>query len=185
MRRALLLISILAGAALSATACATTHAKSPVERPPLEIPPPPPRVIAPAPPVPPTPEPVGDLPATPSNPRPRTPRDASKPDAKPPETPPVEAQPATPPPPAVAPLRTPTSADSTEAARRVAEVIDRANKTLSNVDYRRLNTEQRTQYDNAKRFITQAEQAVRAKNFEFAYGLAEKAEKLAKELPGR
>jgi hypothetical protein len=187
MKRALLLISILS----LATACATAHAKTPVERPPLDVPPVPPRVIEPATPVEPPPEPVGDLPATPANPRPRPQRETRevpKPETKPPDTTPVETPPATttpPPQPAVAPLRTPTSADGAEAARRVREVIDRATKTLNTVDYRALNTEQRTQYNNAKLFIKQAEEAAKAANFEFATGLAEKAEKLAKELQGR
>ena len=69
-----------------AAGCASAQAKSPVDRPNLDVPAPPPRVIEPR--VlyePPPPEPVPDLPvASPTSPRPRqTPPAREKPDPKP------------------------------------------------------------------------------------------------------
>ena len=45
--------------------------------------------------------------------------------------------------------------------------------------------ERRAQYDNVKMFISQAEDAIKAANFEFGRNMAEKAERLAKELRSR
>lgn len=190
MRKLLLLI---AGSALAASAaCASAQAKGPVDRPNLEVPPVPPRVIesTPAQELPP-PEPVGELPpAAPAAPRPRPPapaRDPVKTEPKPPETPPVE-QPATSTAPVVPPvsqLRTPETVDGAEASRRVRDLIDRAKKTLALIDYRRLSTERRSQYDSAKLMITQSENELKASNFEFARNLADKADRIATELQTR
>jgi hypothetical protein len=167
--------------------CATTQAKAPIERPNLEVPPPPPRLIEPVTAAEtPLPDPVGELPANPATPRPRPPaaqKEAPKPE--PPKTEPVvEPVPAAPPPatPPLPQLRTPTSPD---AERQVREIIDRANGTLNSIDYRVLSNERRAQYDNAKLLIKQAEDAVKAANFDFARNLADKAERIAKELQAR
>ena len=48
-----------------------------------------------------------------------------------------------------------------------------------------LNADAQTQYDTAKRFIRQAEDALRAKNLVFAKNLADKAAALAAQLAGR
>ena len=53
------------------------------------------------------------------------------------------------------------------------------------VDYRALNANARTQYDTAKRFIQQAEDAIRMKNLPFAKNLADKAAALAVQLGGQ
>lgn len=183
MKRSLLLLLVLAPLA----GCATTQAKPPAERPNLEVPPPPPRLVEPkttseAPP----PDPVGELPTSPAAPRPRpaTPqKEPAKPE--PPKTEPVVESPAAVPPPVAPPLpqlRTPTSPDT---ARQVRESIDRANGTLSSIDYRVLSNERKAQYDNAKLLIKQAEDAVKASNFDFAKNLADKAERIARELQGR
>jgi hypothetical protein len=60
----------------------------------------------------------------------------------------------------------------------------RAAADLNKIDYRALNTDARTQYDTAKRFIEQAEDAIRMKNLPFAKSLAEKAATLAVQLGG-
>jgi len=174
-----------------AAGCATAQAKSPVERPRLEVPPPPPRVIesrvlpeAPA------LEPVPDLPApapVPSRPRPTPPAREPKPEPKP-ETPPAEPPPTAGPPVSLATvpqLRTPGSVDGAEAGRQIKEVIDRARRTLSSIDYGPLKPQSRNQYDSAKLLITQAEDAVKSQNYDLARGLAEKADQIAKELQGR
>jgi hypothetical protein len=174
--------------ALASGACVTATAKTPADRPTLEVPPPPPRVIEPTPqPELSMPEPVGDLPpANLPNPRPKpTPsREATRTEPKP-ETPIVETAPPVAP---VAPppqLRTPGTADGAEAARQVHDVLDRANKTLGSIDYRKLNTARRGQYDTAKNLIRQSEDALKASNFEIARKLADKADQIGKELPTR
>jgi hypothetical protein len=53
------------------------------------------------------------------------------------------------------------------------------------VDYGRLNADARAQYDQSKRFMEQAQQALRDRNFVFAATLADKAATLAAGLSGR
>jgi hypothetical protein len=53
------------------------------------------------------------------------------------------------------------------------------------VDYSKLSTDGRSQYEQSKRFIQQAEQALKDQNFVFAQTLADKAATLAAELLGR
>jgi hypothetical protein len=64
-------------------------------------------------------------------------------------------------------------------------VIARASADLSRIDYRALNEDARTQYDTAKRFVTQAEDALRTRNLVFARNLADKAAALAAQLVAR
>jgi len=180
----MLLVPVAAG-------CASAQAKSNADRPNLEVPAPPPRVIESravyeAPP----PEPVPDLPApSPSLPRPRPvpPARDSKPDPKP-ELPPAEVPPPVTPlaaSPTIPQLRTPGTADGAEAARQIREVIESAGRTLKSIDYRLLNAQRRAQYDSAKLLITQSEDALKSQNYDLAKGLADKADRIAKELPGR
>lgn len=177
-----------------ASACMTTRAQTPAERPALEVPPVPPRVLEPADVgAPARPEPVEDLPPAPTNqPRPRPPardtaqREPAKTDPKP-DTPPAET-PVTPPAPAasnVPPLRIPGNADAAQAERQVRETIGRADGLLSRVDYGRLSHNSRKAYDEAKLFMQGADGALKESNFELARELAGKAEKLARELQGR
>jgi outer membrane biosynthesis protein TonB len=183
MKRLLLVLcaAVLAGACASAQA----KVKSPVDHPPMDVPPPPPRVLEPiAQPAPP-PEPVPDLPATPTTTRPRqqAPREPPKPVETKPETPPVKTAPATPPQaaPQVPPLRTSATPDDA-AARQVREIIERASGSLNRVDYGHLNKQQKSQYDSVKLFIKQSEESLKAQNYEFARNLADKADRIAKEL---
>jgi outer membrane biosynthesis protein TonB len=176
-----------------ASACASAQARSPMERPALEMPPVPERVIEmthlePAP-----PEPVGELPPPPApapTPRPRNtpPRDttAKPPDPKP-EAAPVEPAAVTTPAPApVLPqLRTPGTPDGPEASRLVGEVVERARKMLKSIDYGRLKAASRAEYDSANRTIKQSEAALKEGKFDIALNLAEKAERIAKELQAR
>ena len=60
--------------------------------------------------------------------------------------------------------------------------MTRASADLNRIDYRALNNDARTQYDTAKRFIQQAEDAIRMKNLPFAKNLADKAAVLATQL---
>ena len=169
------------------SACASAQAKSAADRPTLEVPAVPPRVIEAAPPEPPPPEPVPDLPPAPAPPPPRArnpapTREVAKPDPKP-EPPPVEqAATATAPAPALPQLRTPGTPEGPEAARQVSVVIERATKTLNSIDYRGLTTARKAEYDSAKLTIKQSESALKSGKFDIALNLAEKAEGIAKEL---
>ncbi len=186
---------VLLALLLAAAGCASASAKSPADRPALEVPPPPPRVIEPAAPVEAQPEPVGDLPAVapavPARPRPPTREGTAR---EPVRTEPKPEAPADPPqgPPAPATqtapesqLRIPGTGDGAEAARQVREIIDRAGKVLSTIDYRVQTDQRRKAYDEAKEFMQGAEDALKKANYVFARSLAEKAEKLARELQGR
>ena len=174
-----------------------TRAQAPIERPSLDVPPAPPRVIDPAP----APEivhiePVADLPPPPVDPKPlrRSPRDlnnnreAQKPTDAKPETPPTTEAPAAAAPQAAQPppvLRTPPSNDTAAAERRIRDIVGRARGMLQNIDYQRLNDQRKIAYDQAKSSIDGAEAALKDLSFELAQQLAEKAEKLAKELQAR
>ena len=48
-----------------------------------------------------------------------------------------------------------------------------------------MNADARTQYDTAKRWVRQADEAIRAKNLVFAKSIAEKAATIAAQLAGR
>jgi hypothetical protein len=195
MRKLLFVFSLVALAPI-VSACASASAKTkPAERPPLSVPPPPPRVIEPAPQPDPVPEPVADLPPppTPSRTSTRQPREASpkQEPAKQPETKAGEAPVTeTPAPAATTPqpppqLRTPQTADASEAEKNVRSTIDRASKLLGGVNYGPLNNERKKAYNDAKMFIQQAEEASKQGNFALAQGVANKAETLARELAGR
>jgi hypothetical protein len=174
----------LPGAACAGRARAETVAAEPT---PLEVPPPPPRVLAPvlepiaAEPEPPTPV------ATAPEPPPRTPvRRAGNSDPEPRTE--AAAEPPAPPAPtasAEAPreLRASPSADDAEVVRKVREVLDRAARDLNRVTYGRLSADGRMQYDESKRFSDRAEEALKDRNFVFALNLAERAATIAALLP--
>ena len=79
---------------------------------------------------------------------------------------------------------TPTTAEG-EVERGIRASLSRANLDLNRIDYRLLNADAKTQYDTAKRFIRQADDAMRAKNLVFAKSLADKAAALAAQLGGK
>jgi hypothetical protein len=188
----LLLLALLVPAA----ACASARAQTPpVELPPMAVPPVPPRVIESAPPAEPQPlEPVAEIPITPANPpRARPPqRDPNKgsnstdpkTEAKPdtPADPTTGQTPATQP---VPPLRPQGSAEGPEMARQVRETIDRANKMLDSIDVRSLSPERKVNYDTARDFIKQAEDAITQDKLVFAKNLADRAEQVARQLGGK
>jgi hypothetical protein len=180
-----------------AAACASASAKSrPADMPALNVPPPPPRIIESAPE--PLPEPVNELPANPPatntsrTSRPPASKPASSesrvPDPKPVEPPPpttTDPAPVVPAAPPSAQLRTPQTADTSNAEKGVRGTIDRARQMLNTVDYRPLNRERKKAYDDAQRYMKQAEEALGKSNFVFAQAVANKAETLAKELSGK
>jgi hypothetical protein len=178
--------------ALFIAGCSHAAAKTTPEMPALEMPPPPPRDVEPADietpqPVPLATEPARNAPARPRPspaPRPAEPRAAEPP--KPEPTPVIEpAKPAeeTPRPPTT--LQTTPATAEGEVERGIRASLQRATADLNRVDYRHLNADARTQYDTAKRFVSQADDAIRTKNLVFAKNLAEKAATIAAQLAGR
>jgi len=181
------LLALLALAAGAASACVKTKPVLAADGPPLAMPQPPSRVFAPPEePIPaeaPPPE-VADIeppkpkPAPPARTRTPAPAEAAKPE---PEPAPVAAAPA---PDAPRELRTTPSAADANAERQVRALLDKASRALGRFDYRKLSNEGRSQYDQAKRFAEQADQAIKERNFVFAATLAEKAATLASQLGG-
>jgi hypothetical protein len=183
-------------AALEAPGCIRAHAKTIAEMP-LDMPKPPPRVVEAndpetPPPVPLPGEPVRSNPARVRPPAPRA--ELPHPPAeqpKPPETAPPPADvvkaPEEPPKPATPPatLQTTPTQREVEVERRVRTMLTQATNDLNRINYQALNADGRTQYDTAKAFVRQAEDALRAKNLPFASNLADKAAALAAQLGGR
>ena len=181
------------GLAMLGSGCAKARAEMVADGPPLEVPAPPERVIAaiddtlaatPQPVEPPT----GLRPASPApqNRRQQPPRaenDGREPTAAPA---PVAAAPApAPTPEAPRELRPAGSAADAEAEKKVRAVMIRAEQSLTKVDYRTLSVDNRAQYDEAKRFVQRAEDAIKDRNFVFAETWADKAVTLAAQLIGR
>ena len=197
--RTWLLALSLAGAWSLGSACSMplkAKAKVPVERPPLDVPPPPPRVIEPTPVQDAPPDPVPDLPPAPAPPRPTRPaptrpntggtnNSSGEPKAEvKPDTPATDPAPA-PPPPVSVQLRTPQTADGSEADKNVRTTLDRAKNLLGTVNFNALSNERKKAYNDAKAFIQQTEEALKQGNYVLAQGFVTKAETLAHELAGR
>jgi hypothetical protein len=166
--------------------CATTTAKAPVMPQALDVPPPPARVIVPPEPDPPPPTPVPEpemrtqkpTRTRPAAPRP-DPRAEANRTAKPETPPPSESAKPVPAGPAGVSLEQELPASPAEMARRVRQQLDQAKSDLGRVNYGALNADGKSQYDTAKRFMEQADQALKEKNLVFAGKLAEKAASLA------
>jgi outer membrane biosynthesis protein TonB len=79
--------------------------------------------------------------------------------------------------PAAATLQTTANVDEEE--RKIRAVLSRATTDLGQVDPRTLTADRKSQYDTAKRFAEQAEDALKDKNVVFARQLADKAATLA------
>jgi hypothetical protein len=179
------LVALAAGAA----GCATAHARGEPVGPPLVTPAPPPHTMPavesePEPPAPPaasgpTPRIVRPAPRA-SAPKPdraadRSP-DKEKTDPAPPAVVPAPPQGTT----ALPPLQ--TTANVTEVEKNIRALMAKATRDLDGTDYRALSAERRTQYDTARRFVQQAEEALKVKNLVFAEQLADKAATLAAAL---
>jgi hypothetical protein len=162
------------------TGCGTkARAEVIPEGPPLAVPNAPAHQIAveqvaeaPEPEPPPAPEPAPPAPrpvVTNPPPRPRAETPPAQPAAAPqPETPTVR----------VAPATTTSAADE----RKVRELMGKASTDLARVDYKRLSSEGKAQYDQSKRYSEEAQQAIKERNFVYALTLADKAATLAAEL---
>jgi HAMP domain-containing protein len=180
---------LLLGAALI-SGCARVHAKAAPDNPPLDMPAPPERAIESSEENPPVPV---ELPSEPARtsikrlpPPPRTEPAHAEPK---PETPPAEA----PKPPAAEeaprtatpPLQTTPAEEVGELENAVRALMTRAQQDLNRVDYQSLNPEAKNQYEVAKSFIRQADDAIRVKNLEYARTVADKAAVIAAQLAGR
>ena len=82
-------------------------------------------------------------------------------------------------------LRTRDTANDVEAAKKVQEVLRRAEQNLAKVNYRGLSANGRKDADTARRFITQAGEALEKRQLVFAASMAEKAEQLSTSLANR
>ena len=172
--------------AAAAPGCARARAAMMPGGPPLDVPAPPARVVVPievqAEVV--EPDPIPEEPPAPQvRPRATTPADVP---ARPADIPKIaEEGPRQPPPSPPTTLQTTPAAAQGEVERGIRATMARAAGDLNRIDYRALNADARTQYDTAKRFIEQAEEAIRAKNLPFAKNLADKAAVLATQLSAR
>ena len=178
MLKALILGMVL----VSAAGCAKAKAATVPDGPPLSVPQPPERVLAPvefpapvavAAPAPEPPPAAAPAPRTPPRPAPR--EAEQRPAPAPPAAPPAEAP---------RDLR-PAAANNAATERAVRDVLVRASRDLNRIDYGKLSTDGRAQYEQSKRFSQQAEQAMKERNLVFASTLADKAATLAAELLGR
>ena len=172
---------------LGNVACAKAQAASAPEGPPLDVPAPPARVLAPV------EEPVievappPELPAAAAPPRtpPRPPIRRIEPQA------PVDPAPAAATPPVEVPVEPPrelrpaSPARDAAAEKQVRDTLALAARDLGGVNYGRLSADAKAQYEQSKRFTQQAEQALKDRNFVFAATLADKAATLAAGLTGR
>jgi hypothetical protein len=163
---------------VSLGACAAkAQVRSEVEVPLLDPPPSPPRVVAAYP----EPEPLAIAPAAepvlPSKPPPRPARPEQRPEPAnaPPE--PVEALLRPSPPPSL--TLTPLPGSEAQTVTAIRDLLGRAARDLSRVNAGALNSDGRSQYEAARRFLEQAEDALKARNIVFAGRLADKAATMA------
>jgi hypothetical protein len=188
------LASIVFASLLAATpGCvrAQARAKASPPPPPLAVPPPPPRVVEPTDAE--MPAPVGLVgdqertpPArpratTPPAPRPEPKPEAARPEAAPPETAKPTEEPRQPP----TTLQTTPTLREGEVEARIRAQLNKAIADLGRVNRQTLGANAKTQYDTARGFVKQADDALKAKNLLFAGSLADKAAALAAQLAGR
>jgi len=87
--------------------------------------------------------------------------------------------------PAPATLQTTTSEREAEVEANIRVVLSKAQNDLNRIDYARLNNNGKSQYDQAKRFVSMSEESIRSRNLVYAGTLADKAAELAAQLVGR
>lgn len=190
-RRRLVSFGVLA-VLLFGGACARKPVKAVAELPPLDMPAPPPRVVEVAEPQQPPVVALPDEPRTTIRTRPAQPAqrtDNPRP-SEPPKTDVIVAEtpkPAVDDPPKTPPTTLQTTPTQREAQveRRVNSLIAQAMNDLNRVNYQALSSDARNQYETAKRFASQAQEALRARNLVFASNLADKAAALAAQLLGQ
>ena len=186
--------AVLVGLSLLTGGCTRRVVAAPPAPVPLSVPSVPPRIVGPVVVPEEKPQPVAEAPPTPSQrPATRPARLANRPPdpagetvVEDPQRARVEgaepvAAPVTP-----APLlRTRETANDAEATKKVQEVLRRAEQNLARVNYRGLSTNGRKDADTARRFITQAGEALEKRQLVFAMSMADKAEALSTSLVNR
>ncbi len=182
MTRSGLAVAIVAALAPGLTGCARIHARTEPALPPMVTPAPPPHEVAPAPV--PAPAPSGPEEDVKARPQPPVHRPARPEPAEP--SPAIGSRPsgtksAAPPAPT---LQTAPSATDDATVRGIRDTLSRAGTDLGQVDYRSLSADAKAQYQTARRFIRQAEEALKTHNYVFARSLADKAAVLAALLQG-
>jgi hypothetical protein len=179
VRRFHQLILTAVAVASVAAGCAKVQARAEPEMPLLSPPPPPPRLVEtyidePVPTI--EPSPADTALATPPRIPPKPP--VARPDtAAKPEPPRVEPERPVTAPPALTLKPAPGGETKTDASIR--DLMGRAAKDLNRVNYTALNGDRRAQYDTARRFMQQADEALKAGNVVFAGKLADKAATMA------
>jgi hypothetical protein len=160
-------------------ACAVkAQVRSEVELPLLDPPPPPPRVVvayAEPEPLPVTAAVEAVPPAKPPVRPARTAEQKPEPITSPPE--PVEA--VARPSPAASLTLTPTPGSEAQTVTAIRDLMGRAARDLSRVNANGLNADGRSQFETARRFLQQAEEALKTRNIVFAGRLADKAATMA------
>ena len=169
--------AVLLAASLSACAAkAQVRAEQPA-MPLLDPPPSPPRVVA----VYSEPEPLPEPPTVeavpPAKPAPRPPRAEQKAEPTATAQEPVEA--VTRPQPSASLTLTPSTGSETQTVAAIRDLMARATRDLSRVNASALNADGRSQLDTARRFLQQAEEALKTRNIVFAGKLADKAATMA------
>ena len=160
---------------------------------PLAVPSVPPRIVGPVVVPDERPQPVAEAPAAPdaaagveAAPASRPPDPAAETAVEDPQRARAEgAEPAAAPPTPAPLLRTRETANDVEAAKKVQEVLRRAEQNLAKVNYRGLSANGRKDADTARRFITQAGEALEKRQLIFALSMADKAEALSTSLVNR
>ena len=174
MRRVAIVLLTASFGACAAKAQVRTEVPLPL----LDPPPPPPRVVAI---YTPEPEPVPLSPAVEPAPPVRPPARPARPEQKPdpPANSPEPVESAARPVPAPSLTLTPTPGSESQTVAAIRDLLGRATRDLSRVNSASLNNDGRTQYDTARRFIQQAEEALKARNIVYAGKLADKAATMA------
>ena len=187
-RRAFAFLSVMVCASL-ASGCFGLRARAVTMPTPLDMPEPPPRVVEVHEPEAPPPIPLPEEPVrnTPTRPRPTPPaaENPRPPQPAPPETPADTVKPEELTPRPTPTLQTTPTQREEELERRIKGMLGQAMTDLNRINYQNLSADGRSQYDLAKRFVSQADDALKAKNLAFASTVAEKAVTLAMQLAGR
>ena len=176
------LVAALVGLTL-AGGCANAKAQAVLpDATPLAIPQAPSRVVVPPAPEPPPPL-IESTPAatstTSANPPPSGSRSSR--DTRPSSPPPAANPPVTTPPPAPASPTTPleTQGNQNELEQRTRGLLGSAKSTLLKINKQALTSDGKAQYDAAERFVKQADDALIARNYVYAWQLADKANTIA------
>lgn len=173
MRAGRFIVFVGLTAALGACA-AKAQVRTEVEMPLLDPPPAPPRVVASYPIEPENvPAPVVEA-AAPARPPVRTQRPERP---EPAQSAPEPAQESARPAPSL--TLTPSPGTETQTAAAIRDLMARAARDLARVNQASLNADGRTQFDTARRFLQQADEALKTRNIVFAGKLADKAATMA------